>query len=119
MSLVQSNFLAILVISLRHFFLKVGQKVIEIIFFYSKLTFFINEDANSFSVFFEIGIRDRHLFFRGNYSIPINISSSSFNISGSSFGFLLHARISNDDFGFNDEARFIVDGKILLELFTI
>ncbi len=88
-------------------------------FFYSKGTLFIDEYADSFPVFFEVGIRNGDLFFGGNYSVPVNISSSSVGISGSSSRFLLIAWMPNDHFGLNDKARFLVNGKVSLKLFTV
>jgi hypothetical protein len=84
---IQPYFITLFVVSGWNSFLKIRQKVIQKVFFHIELTLFINKNASSLPIFLKICVRYANLFFWLVNCIPIDISSFSFSVSGSSSGF--------------------------------
>lgn len=101
---IQPDFITLFVVSGWNSFLKIWQKVIQKKFFHIKLTFFIYKNANSLPIFLKVCVRYANLFFWLINCIPINISPSSFSVSRSSSGFLLHYLVFDNNLRLDDKA---------------
>jgi hypothetical protein len=101
---IQPDFITLFVVSGWNSFLKIWQKIVQKEFFHIELTLFINKNANALPIFLKVCVRYANLFFWLVNCIPIDISSSSFSVSGSSSRFLLNFLVFYNNLRLDDKA---------------
>ena len=119
MFLFQTYFVSILIVSTWYFFLKIGQKVLQIILLNCIRTFLIDKDTNPFSIIFQVIICNLNLFFWLNDTFQIHVSPSFLGLSCSSSFFHILSNMTNYYLRFNNETRHFMNRKILLKLTAI
>lgn len=119
MFLFQTYLISILIVSAWYFFLKIWQKILQIILLHCIRAFFIDKDTNPFSIIFQIIICNLNLFFWLNETFQIHVSPSFLGLSCSFSFFNILSHLTNHYLRFNNETCHFMNRKILLKLTAI